>query len=130
MGLDNVVFVDSVAKDQVARYWSVLDVSIIHLRLTPLFETVIPSKLFECMGMGIPVLHGVAGESAEIVRSEDVGEVFEPDNAVALADVLLKLRADPARLQHYRERGLAAARHYDRAALAARMLQVLRETVS
>jgi glycosyltransferase involved in cell wall biosynthesis len=82
------------------------------------------------MGMGVPVLHGVAGESAEIVRAEDVGQVFEPDNAVALADALLALRADPARLQHYRERGIAAARHYDRQALAARMLQVLRATLS
>ena len=53
-----------------ARYWSLLDVSIIHLRRTELFTTVIPSKLFECMGMGIPVLHGVEGESAEIVRNE------------------------------------------------------------
>ncbi|MCA9181591.1 MAG: glycosyltransferase family 4 protein, partial [Planctomycetales bacterium] len=64
MGLDNVLFVDSVSKDEVVRYWSLLDVSIIHLRKTELFTTVIPSKLFECMGMGIPVLHGVEGESA------------------------------------------------------------------
>ena len=31
-GLDNIIFVDSVAKKEVARYWSLLDVSIIHLR--------------------------------------------------------------------------------------------------
>ena len=64
MQLDNVVFIDSVPKDEVVRDWSLLDVSIIHLRKTELFTTVIPSKLFECMGMGIPVLHGVAGEWA------------------------------------------------------------------
>jgi glycosyltransferase involved in cell wall biosynthesis len=80
LGLTNVVFVDSVSKDQVSRYWSLLDVSIIHLRKTELFETVIPSKLFECMGMGIPVLHGVGGESAGIVEREGVGVVFEPEN--------------------------------------------------
>ncbi|MCB1815367.1 MAG: glycosyltransferase family 4 protein, partial [Candidatus Competibacteraceae bacterium] len=78
LGLDNVVFIDSVPKHEVVRYWSLLDVSIIHLRKTELFTTVIPSKLFECMGMGIPVLHGVAGESAEIVQREDCGQVFEP----------------------------------------------------
>ncbi|MCW5587181.1 MAG: glycosyltransferase family 4 protein [Chromatiales bacterium] len=55
-GLNNVTFIDSVPKDQVARYWSLLDVSVIHLRKTELFQTVIPSKLFECMGMGLPVL--------------------------------------------------------------------------
>ena len=70
-----VVFVDSVPKDEVVRYWSLLDVSIIQLKKTELFTTVIPSKLFECMGMGIPVLHGVAGESAEIVEREGCGQV-------------------------------------------------------
>ncbi|MEO8312691.1 MAG: glycosyltransferase family 4 protein [Caldimonas sp.] len=122
LGLDNVVFVDSVAKDEVARYWSLLDVSIIHLRRTPLFETVIPSKLFECMGMGIPVLHGVAGESAGIVERERAGWVFEPENAGALAGLLRGLRADPAAIAACRERCLAAARHYDRRTLALVML--------
>ena len=124
-GLDNVLFVDTVSKDEVARYWSLLDVSVIHLRRTELFTTVIPSKLFECMGMGIPVLHGVAGESADIVRQEGVGEVFEPENADQLVASLLRLKADPALLQTYRSNCLAGARRYDRAALAMRMLQVL-----
>ena len=125
LGLDNIVFVDSVTKDEVTRYWSLLDVSVIHLRRTELFTTVIPSKLFECMGMGIPVLHGVAGESADIVRQEGVGEVFEPENAGQLVASLLGLKADPARLQRYRDNCLAGAGRYDRAALGLRMLRVL-----
>lgn len=125
LGLDNVVFVDTVTKDEVARYWSLLDVSVIHLRRTELFTTVIPSKLFECMGMGIPVLHGVAGESADIVRQEGVGEVFEPENASQLANSLLRLKADPALLQRYRDNCLAGAGRYDRAALGLQMLRVL-----
>lgn len=122
LGLDNVIFVGSVPKDEVARYWSLLDVSIIHLRRTPLFETVIPSKLFECMGMGIPVLHGVAGESAGIVEREGVGWVFQPGNAAALAAILRQVRADPAGLARCRTRCLAAAQHYDRGVLALSML--------
>jgi len=125
-GLDKVLFIDSVPKDQVVRYWSLLDVSIIHLRRTELFSTVIPSKLFECMGMGIPVLHGVTGESADIVEREGVGRLFEPENAAALTDALLALQADPAQLARYRQNGLAAAGRYDRSALAAQMLDVLR----
>ena len=125
MGLRNVIFVDSVPKDQVARYWSVLDLSIIHLRRNELFTTVIPSKLFECMGMGLPVLHGVRGESADIVEREGVGIPFEPENAHELADLLLQLSQDPAALQRFRARCLAAASHYDRSTLAMRMLHTL-----
>ncbi len=109
------------------RYWSLLDVSIIHLRRTDLFKTVIPSKLFECMGMGIPVLHGVEGESAAIVEREEVGLVFEPENAEQLASDICRLRTEPALLQRFRARCLVAANHYDRSELASQMLSVLEE---
>jgi glycosyltransferase involved in cell wall biosynthesis len=128
--LDNVVFVDTVPKEMVARYWSLLDVSIIHLRRTELFTTVIPSKLFECMGMGIPVLHGVAGESADIVRREGCGDVFEPEDVDALVDTLLTLRRDTARIARYRQACLAGASNYDRRILGLRMLEVLERVAS
>lgn len=127
LGLDNVRFVDTVPKDQVPRYWSLLDVSIIHLRRTQLFSTVIPSKLFECMGMGIPVLHGVAGESAAIVEREGVGRVFEPENVDQLVRAVIALKGDRDLLQAYRARCLVAAPRYDRSALAAQMLAVIEE---
>lgn len=129
-GLRNVLFVASVPKDQVPRYWSLLDVSIIHLRKTELFTSVIPSKLFECMGMGIPVLHGVAGESASIVQTEQVGEVFESENAQQLVDALLKLRADEARFKRYQTNGFSAAKRYDRKQLAANMLKILQGVIA
>jgi glycosyltransferase involved in cell wall biosynthesis len=125
LGLDNVRFVDTVPKDEVVRYWSLLDVSVIHLRRTELFTTVIPSKLFECMGMGIPVLHGVAGESAGIVEREGVGVVFEPEDTEALVQGLLQLRRDEVLRRRLAEAGRAAAGRYDRNALALRMLEVL-----
>lgn len=120
--LENVRFIDSVPKEEVVRYWSLLDVSIIHLKKTPLFTTVIPSKLFECMGMGIPVLHGVAGESAEIVQAEGCGKVFEPENVDALIELLLEFREQPWLLHDCKEKGLAAARKYDRQTQARVML--------
>ena len=125
MGLDNVIFADSVSKDEVVRYWSLLDVSIVHLRKMELFATVIPSKLFECMGMGIPVLHGVAGESAAIVEQAGAGIVFEPDNAAALCDGLIKLAEDRTLYQQCRHQGRVAAKQYDRSVLALKMLALL-----
>ena len=125
MGLGNVMFLESVPKDQVVRYWSLLDVSVIHLRKTDLFTTVIPSKLFECMGMGLPVLHGVAGESADIVRREQVGEVFESENAQQLVEGLLRMRDQSDTFASYQRNGVAAAKRYDRKNLAQTMLQVL-----
>ena len=130
MQLANVIFIDTVAKGDVARYWSLLDVSIIHLKKAQLFTTVIPSKLFECMGMGIPILHGVAGESAAIVQREGVGLIFEPENARDLCDKLAILKGNSDVYQRLHSNCLAAAPRYDRIVLAGRMLDVLRETVA
>ena len=126
--LTNVVFVGSVPKDAVPGYWSLLDVSVIHLKKDDLFTAVIPSKLFEGMAMGIPVLHGVAGESAAIVEREGVGVAFEPENAEALADAVLLLAGQPQLRADFRARSLDAAPRYDRSVLAADMLGVLEQT--
>jgi glycosyltransferase involved in cell wall biosynthesis len=124
-GLDSVIFIDSVSKDDVARYWSLLDVSIIHLKRSKLFTTVIPSKLFECMGMAIPVLHGVQGESAEIVENEDVGICFEPENTQALCNSLERLADDHELYTRLKRNGPRAALNYDRSELASRMLKIV-----
>lgn len=123
--LDNVIFVDTVPKDEVVRYWSLLDASIIHLKRNELFRSVIPSKLFECMGMGIPVLHGVEGESAGIVEREKVGIVFEPENAQDLCRRLRQLADDPSLRETLGANGVRGAARYDRKALAIDMLRAL-----
>ncbi len=130
MGLENVIFIDSVPKEQVAKYWSLLDASIIHLRKTELFTTVIPSKLFECMGMGIPVLHGVAGESADIVEREGVGLVFEPENDGELCEKLVRLKEDRELYKGLQERCLTAAGNYDRGELARKMLDLVHPQIT
>ena len=129
-GLDNVTFLDSVPRELVGRYWSLLDVSIIHLKKHPVFKTVIPSKLFEAMAMGIPVLHGVEGESAEIVRTENVGITFEPENAPELCIALLRLAEDRSLRDRLRTNCAAAAIKYDRKQLANKMLGVLEQTLA
>ncbi|MFO7641303.1 MAG: glycosyltransferase family 4 protein [Candidatus Competibacteraceae bacterium] len=130
MGLDNVLFLDTVPKEDVPRYWSLLDVSIIHLRKADNFTQVIPSKLFEGMGMGIPVLHGVAGESAGIVEREGVGLAFEPENVGALCEGVLRLARDRALYERLRTRCLAAAPRYDRTARARELLAILEQVAT
>lgn len=125
MGLTNVRFVDTVPKHEIQRYWSLLDASIIHLRRTLLFASVIPSKMFESMAMGIPILHGVEGESADIVRDTATGICFEPENAAELADLLVRCAAGDTRFEQARASCVDAARRYDRPTLASDMLAVV-----
>ncbi len=130
LGLDTVGFVDPVPREAVARYWSLLDAGIIHLKRDALFRTVIPSKLFECMAMGIPVLLGVEGESAGIVEAEGAGLTFEPESPRALGEGLVRLARDEELRKRLGENGRTAARKYDRSALAADMLAILNDVVA
>jgi glycosyltransferase involved in cell wall biosynthesis len=123
--LDNILFVDTVPRDQVGRYWSLLDCSIIHLRRDPLFRSVIPSKLFEAMATGTPVVLGVEGEAADLVLRYEAGVAVQPENPSALAQAIRDLRDDPALRQDMAEKGSQAARRFSRPALALTMLQAI-----
>lgn len=126
-GLRNVIFRESVPRDAVPGYWSILDVALVHLRKTELFTTVIPSKIFECLGMGIPIVLGVEGEAAEIVRQSAAGVTIEPENAVQLSRELKRLSQDQQALMRMSAAGRAAAHSFDRGVLARSMLSVLQD---
>lgn len=124
--LGNVVFIDPVTKSDVPRYWSVLDAAVIHLKKDDVFKSVIPSKLFEAMAMGIPVLMGVEGEAASIVESHGVGLLFEPENSKSLEQVVLKLGFSERDRKRFTENGpQAAKKFFSRQALAVKMSQIM-----
>ena len=128
-GLSNIVFCDPVERDAVRDYWALSDATIVHLRDSPLFRTVIPSKLFEAMAMGVPTILGVEGEARAILDAAGCGIAVPPDDAEALAGAVLALVRDPARRDALAACGRAAAREFDRTVLAARMLEILRTVV-
>ena len=82
--LDNVLFVGSVSKADVREYWKLCDVALVLLRDTPLFAHVIPSKMFEAMGMERPIILGVRGESREILEAAGAGIAIPPEDCDAL----------------------------------------------
>lgn len=127
--LTNVTFLDTVSKGDIAKHYSLLDASVIHLRRIPLFKTVIPSKSFEIMAMGIPILLGVEGEIADIVESEGVGLLFEPENPGALLMAAQTLRNDPSLRARISNAAVAAATGYDRINLAQSMLTLMEQVV-
>ena len=118
-GLSNVIFHDFVSHDQVPSYLAALDVSIVHLRPDPVFKTVIPSKIFENMAMGVPMIMAVEGEAAEIVREAGAGLCVPSGNGSIMADTVRRLADNARLLDEMGRRGREAVEaHYTRRANA------------
>ena len=123
---DLVVFAGRQPKERMPAILASSDACLIHLRGCELFGTVIPSKIFETMAMGRPIIMGVRGEACDLVVAADAGLVMEPDSAESLLDCIDQLIQDAQLRSRLQEHGLDFVRdNYDRDELAAKMLAIL-----
>jgi glycosyltransferase involved in cell wall biosynthesis len=124
--LSNVVMLDQQPKEKMPELWSLSSVSLVLLKKSALFKTVLPSKIFESMAMVRPVILGVEGESAELVMSAGGGICIEPESSKDLAIQVLKLYRDPALRQELGSSGRRyVLEHFDRQVLARRFADVM-----
>lgn len=118
-GLKNVVLIDRQPKEMMPRLWSLCDVSLVPLINNDLFKIVIPSKIFECMGMGIPTIMSVPeGEATEIIRKTDSGIVVESENVEQIAASIKKLSVDNELYQQLQKSSIKAGPLYNRNLMA------------
>lgn len=129
-GLSNVIFVGAVSKLEVREYWRLCDAAIVLLRDLPLFRNVLPSKMFEAMGMARPIVLGVQGESADLLAEAGSGITIPPENAPALVDAIVRLADDPELARALGASGREFVRtRFDRNELAMRMLKELKKVI-
>lgn len=126
LSLTNVVMLPVQAKEIMPKIWSLCDVSLVPLKNDPVFSTVIPSKIFECMGMGIPMIMSLPeGEATKIINNTQTGVTIPPENPKALAETILNLIDDTERLKSMKESCSQAAPLFQRRKQALRMLSIL-----
>ena len=129
-GLTNVIFMDPQPKDKMPAVWSLCRVALVHLRESVAFKEVIPSKMFEAMGMGLPIILALpAGEASAILDSNGAGLHILPENSEALAQAVIRLADDPDLCQSLADRSFAAAPKYSRETQADHMISVLQAVV-
>ncbi|MGH3186222.1 MAG: glycosyltransferase family 4 protein [Streptosporangiaceae bacterium] len=118
LGLDNVTLLDGVPHEQVPALLAAADICLVPLRDVPLFSGFIPSKMFEYLAAGKPVVGAVAGEAAQIL-GEAGALVVPPADSAALAAAIRALAADPQRRQAMGRQGRRYVEEYfDRGTLA------------
>ncbi len=125
--LTNVTMIDGKPRAEAMEVVQSADVSLVLLKNTPVFETVIPSKIFEAMALRKPIVLGVRGEARRIVVDEcESGIAFEPEDAPGMIECIRRLADDPDLVKTLGENGYrAVTERYLRPDLADRMMEAI-----
>jgi len=125
-GLENVVFLARQPKERMPAVWSLCDVALVHLKNSPVFQDVIPSKIFEAMAMGLPVLMAAPqGEASAILEADGAGLHVPAEDPDALAGAVRRLAGDAQLRNKLAAASLAAAPNHSRERQARDMMAVL-----
>jgi glycosyltransferase involved in cell wall biosynthesis len=126
-GIANVRFLPNQPKSMMPALLNLAYATIIPLRRLDLFKSALPSKMFESMAVGRPIVAALWGEAATLIDQAACGIVVEPEDAGAVHLAVEKLAADPALARRLGESGRAyAIRNFERKDIAARFIELLR----
>jgi len=127
LDLVNVRFLPVVPHAEITPYLTAAHALLVPLRRHPVFDTFVPSKLYDFLACGRPVILMANGEAREILEASGGGLHSLPEDGKCLADTILRLIAmSEGERQRMGDRGRAFARaHFTRAAHAARLVELL-----
>lgn len=92
-GLTNVRFLDPFPHERVPALLAAADIALVPLKCA--IPGAVPSKLFEAMAVGLPVVLAAEGEAARILREARAGIAVAPGDVGGLVSALTALEADP-----------------------------------
>ena len=78
---------------EIANLLAASDVLLVHLKDEALFSITIPSKTQFYLAMGKPVIMGVRGDAADLIKRADAGVTVQPQDPNGLADAVEHLAA-------------------------------------
>jgi glycosyltransferase involved in cell wall biosynthesis len=118
LGLENVRFHAPVPRERIPAILASMDLALAPLR-QGVPRATIPTKMYEAMASGLPVLTAAEGEARELVERERIGRAVAPGAAEDFAAAVLALADDPAERRGCAGRALLLARtRFDRKGIA------------
>lgn len=124
--LKSVHFLPLQPKAQIHRWWSVCDIALVPLKDLDIFKTVIPSKIFEVSGLGLPIfLVAPEGEASRLLQEEKFGIHVLPQSIENIAKQLIELASNQGLQKKLRKATLKVAQRYSRERQAREFLECL-----
>ncbi|HYE95858.1 MAG TPA: glycosyltransferase family 4 protein [Rubricoccaceae bacterium] len=128
--LPNVVALPGLPKHLALEWFRVADLSLVSFIGLPILATNSPSKLYDSLGAGTPVIVTNPGWTKRLVERHGVGRYVPAGDADALAAAIEEVFADEAALAEMGRRGRALAEaEFDRAAHVRRVEAIFEAVV-
>jgi glycosyltransferase involved in cell wall biosynthesis len=115
--LENVRLLGSVSPARIPELYESVDAAVVPLRDLPIFSGALPTKLFEGLAAGRPVIVAARGEATELVEQARAGLSVTPGDPQVLAAAFRRLRSSPEEALQMGRRGRQCASLFDRAAV-------------
>jgi len=88
---DAVRLFPPVPRDAMDRIFDAADILVLHLNDDPLYDITIPSKTQHYLACGKPIVAGIGGDTAEILRNSDAALVSAPEDVEAIAASMIRI---------------------------------------
>ncbi len=128
LGTDRILFFDPIPKSRLASILTCMDCGLMILNPLPVFETVLPNKMFDLASARLPIIVNFAGEVTDKVITTDAGIFIAENTPENMAAALIRLRDNEAERLRMAENARNLAEEYDRAKLAMQFHGVLQKT--
>ncbi|MGL5901404.1 MAG: hypothetical protein ACRCZO_01860, partial [Cetobacterium sp.] len=87
--------ISSLPREELLKTYLEMDILFLQLKNIKMFEKTIPSKIFEYMATGKPIVYGLKGIGKKILLEEfEQKYYFEPDNLDSLCEIFEELKKD------------------------------------
>ena len=117
--LQNLTFINSQPKHMVKTFYCIADILCVPLRDITLFDSFIPSKIFEIMAMEKPIVASLRGEAAKILDDSQASLVCNPEDENKILDNILFLYDNGNKLKDLGKQGRKyVAKNFDRRILS------------
>ena len=127
-GVGNVRLVGLQPREAMPDWIASVDILLVSLRDLPVFETVIPSKIFEFLAQERPVIVAARGEIRRMTEEAESAWVVDPEDPRALAGMIEEIVRQPDEARRRASAGrLWVEKNFVRDNLALRMLTFMKK---
>jgi colanic acid biosynthesis glycosyl transferase WcaI len=98
-GFENIKILGQKPRSELPDILKASDIGLALLRPSEVFKTAVPTKIYEYMATGLPVLTNVAGETTRIITESKAGIAIPEGDATALTEQIIRLQQNATELK-------------------------------